>query len=96
MCVLDHVFDKKELHNAHRDENGSKRKDFRFTSVQLAVIQTKVTELKVKYQLPPWNENVVAINLVISLTNFIAEIAAEQTFEEMMEVYELSPSAVLH
>jgi hypothetical protein len=52
--------------------------------------------LKVKYQLPPWNENVVAINLVISLTNFIAEIAAEQTFEEMMEVYELSPSAVLH
>jgi len=87
VCVLDSVFKKKELHNGNRDENGSKRKDYRFTSTQLGSMESKVKALRDKYQQAPWNEDETAAVLVLSLNNYIAEIAAEKTFEEMMELY---------
>lgn len=87
ICVLDHIFDKKELHNARRNGNGPATPEFGFTAAQLGVMQEKVTELRNKYVVAPWNTDPLGMMLVQSLNNYITAISNEKSFEEMMELY---------
>jgi len=87
ICVMDKIFDKKELHNARRNGNGPATPEFGFTAAQLGIMEEKVTALRNKYVVAPWNTDPLGMMLVQSLNNYISGLSNEKSFEEMMELY---------
>jgi hypothetical protein len=85
VCVLDHVFEKKSLHNGNRDSHGLSRVSFHFTSAQLNLMHSKVIVLRDKYTAAPWTDDVIAKQLVLALNSYIAEIAGDEKFQNLLD-----------
>jgi hypothetical protein len=81
VCVLDKIFDAKELHNGNRIGNGPTAPSLRFTARQLDYMVLKLTELRDKYQL---NTDPIVQEAVVILSNYITQVAAEVLWEEGM------------
>jgi len=77
VCVMDKIFDAKELHQGGRV--GTTAPSIRFTSRQLEYMLLKLTELRDKYQ---QNTDLVVQEAVVILNNYIIQVAAEAHWEE--------------
>jgi len=80
-CLLDKVFDDTSLHNANRNGHGPVASAFTFTVPQLEYMLTKTRELRDKFNVAPWTDDQLAIDLVFILDNYINQIDAEYQFE---------------
>ena len=81
VCVLDKIYDKKELHNGNRQGagRGPTAPSLRFTSRQLEYMVLKLTELRDKYQL---DTDPIVQEAVTILSNYIIQTTAEKVWEE--------------
>jgi hypothetical protein len=78
-CVLDSVYNTKELHQANRDSTGTNinSSDYVFTVDQLELMLSKITELRDKYAAPPYAGDEISQELVTMLSVYITDLALE-------------------
>lgn len=78
-CVLDSVYNTKELHQANRDSTGTNinSSDYVFTVDQLELMLSKITELRDKYAAPPYAGDEISQELVTMLSVYINDLALE-------------------
>jgi len=81
VCVLDAVFDRKDLHQGNRDGTGPQTPQYRYENVMLEKMLNQTTELRDKYATDPWDTEVIAQSLVTILNNYIVQIQAEYLYE---------------
>lgn len=79
-CILDSVFDRKALHNANRNGNGPAPSLKKFSAAQLSDMLSTITELKNRYSVAPWTDDLVANELVLILDEYSNQITAEYEF----------------
>ncbi len=80
VCVLESVFEKKELHQGGRP-SPDLPPQYKFNMVQFDKMLNRTIELRDKYSAAPWDTDSVAIDLVSILNTYIADVKAEHSIE---------------
>jgi len=76
-CVYKKVLDNKEFYNPRRNGNGPSIEERKFTSRQLNVMKSEISNMKQKYTIDPFQDIPLAQDLVVILDEYIAELFAE-------------------